>query len=84
MVPTLFTYIYDDSITDQRILELAHKIYQQQTVWKKQMQQKNHFHFIIYDDSIAIIIKEQSNTNTFIIDTFNNYKLILDFVDAFL
>ena len=82
MAPTIFTYIYDDSVTNQRILDLAHKIYQQQTVRKTQIQQKNNFHFLIYNDSIAVVVKQQSNVSTFIIDTFNDYELILGFVDT--
>ena len=50
--------MYDDSVTNQRILDLAHKISQQQTVRKKQIQQKNNFHFLIYNDSIAVVIKQ--------------------------
>ena len=82
MAPTIFIHIYDDSVTNQRILDLAHKIYQQQNVMKKQMQQKNNLHFLIYNDSIAVVVKQHSNVNTFIIDTFNDYELILDFVDT--
>ena len=75
-------YMYDDSVINQRILDLAHKISQQQTVRKKQIQQKNNFHFLIYNDSIAVVVKQQSNVSTFIIDTFNDYELILGFVDT--
>ena len=82
MAPNIFTYMYDDSVTSQRILDLAHKISQQQTVRKKQIQQKNNFHFLICNDSIAVVFKQQSNVSTFIIDTFNDYELILDFVDT--
>ena len=39
------------------------------------------FQFIIYNDSIAVLVTNHMDVSTFIIDTFTDYELILDFVD---
>ena len=41
------------------------------------MQQKNNLHFLIYNDSIAVVVKLHSNVNTFIIDTLNDYESLI-------
>ena len=42
---------------------------------------KSRCQFIIYNDSIAVLVANHMDVSTFIIDTFTDYELILDFVD---
>ena len=81
MEQNVFTYIYEDSFIDQGILQLANEIYRQRTLKRNQIQEKSSFQFIIYNDSIAVLVTKHTDVSTFIIDTFTNYELILDFVD---
>ena len=48
---------------------------------RNQIQEKSSFQFIIYNDSIAVLVTKHTDVSTFIIDTFTDYELILDFVD---
>ena len=81
MEQNVFTYVYDDSFIDQRILQLAHEIHRQCTRQTSSIKEKMFFQFIIYNDSIAVLVTNHTDVNTFIIDTFPDYELILDFVD---
>ena len=53
----------------------------QQALKRNQIQEKTSFQFIIYNDSIAVLVKKHTDVSPFIIDTFTDYELILDFVD---
>ena len=81
MAKNVFTYIYEDSFIDQGILQFANAIYRQRALKRNQIQEKSSFQFIIYNDSIAVLVTKHMDVSTFIIDTFNDYELILDFVD---
>ena len=81
MAHNAFTYIYKDSFIDQGILQLAKAIYRQCALKRNQVQEKSRFQFIIYNDSIAVLVTKHTDVSTFIIDTFNDYELILDFVE---
>ena len=81
MAQNVFTYIYEDSFIDQGILQLAKEIYRQQALKRNQIHEKTSFQFIIYNDSIAVLVTKHMDVSTFIIDTFTDYELILDFVD---
>ena len=81
MAQNVFTYIYEDSFIDQGILQLANAIYRQHALKRNQIQEKSSFQFIIYNDSIAVLVTKHTDVSTFIIDTFPDYELILDFVD---
>ena len=81
MAQNVFTYVYEDSFIDQGILQLANEIYRQQALKRNQIQEKTSFQFIIYNDSIAVLVKKPMDVSIFIIDTFTDYELILDFVD---
>ena len=81
MAQNVFTYVYDDSFIDQRILQLAHEIHGQCARQTSHMKEKMLFQFIIYNDSIAVLVTNHTDVSTFIIDTFTDYELILDFVD---
>ena len=82
MTQNVFTYIYEDSFIDQGILQLANEIHRQRVLKRNQIQEKTSFQFIIYNDSIAVLVKKHTDVSTFIIDTFTDYELILDFVDS--
>ena len=60
---------------------MANDIYRQQASKRNQIQGKTSFQFIIYNDSIAVLVTKHTDVSTFIIDTFTDYELILDFVD---
>ena len=81
MAQNVFTYVYEDSFIDQGILQLANKIHRQRALKGNQIQEKSSFQFIIYNDSIAVLVTKHMDVSTFIIDTFTDYELILDFVD---
>ena len=81
MAQNVFTYVYEDSFIDQRILQLASEINGQCAQQTGQIKEKMPFQFIIYNDSIAVLVTNHTDVSTFIIDTFTDYELILDFVD---
>ena len=81
MAQNVFTYVYDDSFIDRRILQLAHEIHGQCAQQTSNIKEKILFQFIIYNDSIAVLVTNHMDVSTFIIDTFTDYELILDFVD---
>ena len=81
MAQNVFTYIYEDSFIDQRILQLANEIHRQCAQQTNQIKERICFQFIIYNDSIAVLVTKHMDVSTFIIDTFTDYELILDFVD---
>ena len=81
MAQNVFTYVYEDSFINQRILQLASEIYGQCAWQTNQIKEKMPFQFIIYNDSIAVLVTNHTDVSTFIIDTFTDYELILDFVD---
>ena len=81
MAQNVFTYVYDDSFIDPRILQLAHEIHGQCARQTSHITEKMLFQFIIYNDSIAVLVTNHTDVSTFIIDTFTDYELILDFVD---
>ena len=81
MAQNVFTYIYEDFFIDQGILQLANEIYRQCALKRNQIQEMPSFQFIIYNDSIAVLVTKHTDVSTFIIDTFTDYELILDFVD---
>ena len=81
MAQNVFTYVYEDSFIEQGILQLANEIYRQQALKRNQIQEKTSFQFIIYNDSIAVLVTKHTDVSTFIMDTFTDYELILDFVD---
>ena len=81
MAQTVFTYVYEDSFIDQRILQLASEICGQCAQQTSHIKEKMLFQFIIYNDSIAVLVTNHTDVSTFIIDTFTDYELILDFVD---
>ena len=56
MAQNLFTYVYEDSFIDQGILQLANEIYRQRALKRNQIQEKTSFQFIIYNDSIAVLV----------------------------
>ena len=80
MGSTLFSYICDESALSIRILHLINQIYVHHS--SRIIHPDQHFHFMVYNDSIAVIVKENFNTTTFLIDTFYDYELMLDFVDT--
>ena len=77
----MFSHVYEDSFIDQGILQLASEIHRQCTQQTSQIKERIHFQFIIYNDSIAVLVTNHTDVSTFIIDTFTDYELILDFVD---
>ena len=81
MAHNVFTYIYEDSFIDQGVLQLANAIYRQHTLKGNWIQEKSSFQFIIYNVSIAVLVTKHMDVSNFIIDTFTDYELILDFVD---
>ena len=81
MAQNVFTYVYEDSFIDQRILQLANEIHRQCALHTNQLKERIHFQFIIYNDSIAVHVTKHTDVSTFIIGTFTDYELILDFVD---
>ena len=81
MAQNVFTYVYEDSFIEQGILQLANEIYRQRASKRNQIQEKTSFQFIIYNDSVAVLVTKHIDVSTFIIDTFTDYELILDFVD---
>ena len=81
MAQNVFTYVYEDSFIDQRILQLANEIHGQCAQQTNQIKERIRFQFIIYNDSIAVLVTNHTDVSTFIIDTFTDYELILDFVD---
>ena len=81
MAQNVFTYIYEDSFIDQRILQLANEIHGQCARHTNQIKERIRFQFIIYNDSIAVLVTNHTDVSTFIFDTFTDYELILDFVD---
>ena len=81
MAQNVFTYVYEDSFIDQRILQLANEIHGQCAQQTGQIKERIPFQFIIYNDSIAVFVTNHMDVSTFIIDTFTDYELILDFVD---
>ena len=84
MAQNVFTYVYEDSFIDQRILQLASEIHGQCARQTSHIKEKMPFQFIIYNDSIAVLVTNHTDVSTFIIDTFTDftdYELILDFVD---
>ena len=81
MAQNVFTYIYEDSFINQRILQLANEIHGQCAQKTNQIKERIHFQFIIYNDSIAVLVTNHTDVSTFIIDTFTDYELILDFVN---
>ena len=80
MTSTQFSYICDESALSIRILHLINEIYIHHS--SRIIHPDQHFHYMVYDDSIAVIVKENFNTITFIINTFYDYELMLDFVDT--
>ena len=70
------------SLIHQGIQYIAHKIYHHQNIRKRGGQQNYHLDFVIYDDSIAIMIEDDSGAHTFLIDNFNDYMMILNAVDT--
>ena len=56
MAQNVFTYICEDSFIDQGILQLANAIYRQCALKRNQIQEKSSFQFIIYNDSIAVLV----------------------------
>ena len=81
MVQNVFTYVYEDSFIDQRILQLTNEIHVQYARQTNQIKERICFQLIIYNDSIAVLVTNHMDVSTFIIDTFTDYELILDFVD---
>ena len=81
MAQNIFTYAYEDSFIDHRILQLANEIHGQCAQQTDLIQERKPFQFIIYNDSIAVLVTNHMDVSTFIIDTFTDYELILDFVD---
>ena len=55
MAQNVFTYIYEDSFIDQRILQLANEIHGQCARQTGQIKERIPFQFIIYNDSIAVL-----------------------------
>ena len=53
MAQNVFTYVYEDSFIDQRILQLASEIHGQCAQQTGQIKEKMPFQFIIYNDSIV-------------------------------
>ena len=78
MAQHAFTYVYEDSFIDPRILQLAHEIHGQCARHTSHIKEKILFQFIIYNDSIAVLVTNHTDVSTFIIDTFTDYELILD------
>ena len=56
MAQNVFTYIYEDSFIEQGILQLVHEIYRQRASKRNQIQERSTFQFIIYNDSIAVLV----------------------------
>ena len=81
MLSISFTYFYEKSQIHPVIYNIACKIYHHQNIRKKE-QLKYYLDFVIYDDSIAVTMVDESGTCTFLIDNFNDYMTIFSNINS--
>ena len=82
MMSTSFTYFYERSQIQPTIHMILQKIYYQNSMQQQCEQPKHHLDFVIFDDYITVTIKEDdSDSHTFLIDTFFEYFTILKCID---